>query len=179
MENTSTIKRGKTYSIVITAMFAALTAVFSQISIPIGPVPINLALLSVFVAGGLLGIKRAVISQLVYVLIGAVGLPVFAGFKGGVGALTGPTGGYIIGYVLAAGAVALITAVWNKKLPALIVSMLAGLVICYAFGTAWFVISSGTNLLAALSSCVFPFLPGDALKIAAAAALCLRLKRVV
>ncbi len=161
---------------VLVALFAALTAVFSQISIPIGPVPINLGLLAVFVAGGLLGLKRAMLSQVVYVLLGAAGVPVFVGFKGGLAALAGPTGGYIIGYVIAAGVIALLCRVARKRTILLIAAMIAGLVVCYAFGTAWFVISSGTNLAAALMTCVVPFLPGDAAKIAAAVILCSALR---
>ena len=179
MDTANSVKKSATYSIVITALFAALTAVFSQISIPIGPVPINLAMLSVFVAGGLLGIRRAMISQLVYVLLGAVGVPVFAVFKGGFAALAGPTGGYIIGYILAAGTIALICHFWNKKVVALIVAMVAGLAVCYAFGTAWFVISTGSELWYSLTVCVFPFLPGDAAKIIVAVLLCSRLKKLV
>ena len=78
------------------ALFAALTAVCSQLAIPIQPVPINLALLSVYIAGGLLGGGMGAASQAVFLLIGAVGVPVFAGFRGGVQALVGPTGGYLI-----------------------------------------------------------------------------------
>lgn len=179
MDNTNSVKRGAAYSTVLISLFAALTAVFSQFSIPIGPVPINLALLSVFVAGGLLGIKRAMISQVIYVLLGAVGVPVFVGFRGGFQAVAGPTGGYIIGYILAAGIIALICALWNKKVAALAIAMVAGLIVCYAFGTAWFIISTGTGFVAALSSCVIPFLPGDAAKIIAAVILCSRLKNSV
>lgn len=179
MDTTNTVKKGAVYSLVLTALFAALTAVFSQISIPIGPVPINLAMLSVFVAGGILGIRRAMISQLVFVLLGAVGVPVFAGFKGGFAAIAGPTGGYIIGYVLAAGTVALICHLWNKKIVALTVAMVAGIAVCYAFGTAWFLISTGAELWYSLTVCVFPFLPGDAAKIIVAVLLCSRLKKVV
>ena len=84
------------------ALFAALTAVCSQLAIPIQPVPINLALLSVYIAGGLLGGGMGAASQAVFLLIGAVGVPVFAGFRGGVQALVGPTGGYLIGYAAAA-----------------------------------------------------------------------------
>ena len=137
------------------ALFAALTAVCSQLAIPIQPVPINLALLSVYIAGGLLGGGMGAASQAVFLLIGAVGVPVFAGFRGGVQALVGPTGGYLIGYVA------------------------AGMAACYALGTAWYCVQSGTPALAALSTCVFPFLPGDAVKIAAAALLVPRLKRVI
>lgn len=179
MDTANSVKKGAVYSLILTALFAALTAVFSQIAIPIGPVPINLAMLSVFVAGGLLGVRRAMISQLVYVLLGAVGVPVFAGFKGGFAAIIGPTGGYIIGYILAAGTVALICWLWNKKIIALAVAMVAGLAVCYVFGTAWFVISTGSELWYSLTVCVFPFLPGDAAKIIVAVLLCSRLKKIV
>lgn len=102
MDNTKPMKSTKIYAIIITALFAALTAVFSQISIPIGPVPVNLALLAVFTAAGLLSPGRAVLSQVVYLLLGAVGVPVFSGFRGGFAVLAGPTGGYIVGYIVAA-----------------------------------------------------------------------------
>ena len=92
----------KTRSLILCALFAALTAVLSQIAIPIQPVPVNLATFSVFVAGGVLGAKRGAISQAAYVLLGVIGLPVFASFSGGMGILLGPTGGYIVGYVAAA-----------------------------------------------------------------------------
>ena len=108
------IKSSKTYSLVITALFTALTAVFAQISIPIGPVPINFAIFGVFLAGGILGLKRGVISQLIFVLIGAVGVPVFSNFGGGIGKLMGPTGGYIIGYIVAALIIGLVFMVFDK-----------------------------------------------------------------
>lgn len=173
------IKKGKTYSIVLIALFAALTAVFSQISIPIGPVPINLAMLAVFVAGGVLNIKCAIISQVVYVLLGMVGVPVFAGFRGGFAVLAGPTGGYILGYILAAGIIALICRQWNKSTVVLVISMVVGLVLCYSFGTGWFAIQSGAGIWATFTTCVVPFLPGDAAKIIVAVILCSRLKKSV
>ena len=97
MENT-------TKKITLCALFAALTAILSQISIPLPftPVPINLAMVSVFMAGALLGAKRGAISQVVYVIIGIIGVPVFASFTAGIGIVVGPTGGYIAGYIVAA-----------------------------------------------------------------------------
>ena len=161
------------------ALFAALTAVCSQLAIPIQPVPINLALLSVYIAGGLLGGGMGAASQAVFLLIGVVGVPVFAGFRGGVQALVGPTGGYLIGYVAAA----FVTGVIVKRLGAkplkIALACAVGMAACYALGTAWYCVQSGTPALAALSTCVFPFLPGDAVKIAAAALLVPRLKRVI
>ncbi len=179
MDNTKPMKSTNIYAIIITALFAALTAVFSQISIPIGPVPVNLALLAVFTAAGLLSPGRAVLSQVVYLLLGAVGVPVFSGFRGGFAVLAGPTGGYIVGYIVAALTISLLLKRFGKKIHTVIPSIIAGLALCYTFGTAWFVISTGTGILEALMVCVVPFLIGDAAKIAAATLLIHRLKKVV
>ena len=94
-------RSGSIFSYILCALFAALIAVCSQIMIPMPftPVPINLALLAVWVCGGVLGAKRGAITLIVYILLGAVGAPVFVGFNAGLGALAGPTGGYIIGYL--------------------------------------------------------------------------------
>lgn len=164
---------------VFCALFAALTAVISQFSIPIGPVPINLATLAVFIAGAVMGAKYGAISQLVYVLLGAVGLPVFAGFNGGVHVLVGPTGGYILGYIAAAWLVGLLTKHFGKSVWGLIPPMVAGLVLCYLMGTVWFMTVTKTGLWVSLTLCVFPFLIGDALKIAAAVALVPQLRKAL
>ena len=147
-------------------------AICSFITIPLGftPVPINLATLGVFLTGGILGKKYGSISLIVYILLGAVGVPVFAGFKGGLGVLAGPTGGYIIGY-LAAFLTGLLVELVSRKTGtnsdksaksshraiSIITAMIAGLAACYALGTAWFMISTGTGLGAALISCVIRF----------------------
>ena len=101
----------KTNRLILCAFFATLTVVGTIISIPLpfSPVPINMALLSVFLAGSLLGAKFGALSQLVYICLGAAGLPVFSKFSGGAAILAGPTGGYIIGYIVAAFFVGLIT----------------------------------------------------------------------
>lgn len=157
----------KTKPMVFCALFAALMAVFSQIAIPLpGLVPINLATLGVFLSGAILGWKYGGLCQIVYLLLGAVGLPVFAGFRGGLQVLAGPTGGYLIGYLLAAVLIGLLLQIKsaNWMLP---VAMVLGLAACYTLGTAWYVISSETpiSVAAAVLACVVPFLPGDALKI--------------
>ena len=161
----------KTRNLILCALFAALTAVLSQIAIPIQPVPINLATFSVFVAGGVLGAKRGAISQAVYVLLGAVGLPVFSSFSGGMGILFGPTGGYIVGYVAAAWLVGLLSAGCHGKAYWFALSMGGGLALCYLLGTAWYMVVAHTGLVESLLLCVVPFLPGDAAKIAVAALL--------
>lgn len=160
------------------ALFAALTAVCSQIAIPMpSMIPINLGLLAVYLSGGLLGGLGGALSQLVFLLLGAAGVPVFAQFRGGLGVLAGPTGGYIIGYVAAAGLIGLLAERWGRGFWKLAAGMVLGTAVCYAFGTAWFVALTGKGLAAALGACVLPFLPGDAVKIALAAWLVPKLHR--
>lgn len=178
MENYS-----KTVNLMLCALFAALTAVCSFISIPLPftPVPVNLATLAVFLAGGLLGHKYGTVSQLVYIALGAAGLPVFHNFTGGLGILAGPTGGYIIGYAAAAFLTGAVIHLLKQKdsLLALVGAMLAGLASCYLLGTLWFMISSGSGLYVSLAACVIPFLPGDGLKIVAACLLIKKLRPVL
>ncbi|WP_066460044.1 biotin transporter BioY [Anaerotruncus rubiinfantis] len=164
-------QRITTHDMILCALFAALTALLSQLAIPLQPVPINLATLAVFLAGGILGAKYGALSQLVYVLVGAVGAPVFSSFTGGVGILVGPTGGYIAGYIMAALLVGWMTEKFGKTNFVLVSSMLLGMAVYDLLGTAWFMISTGTGLMQSLALCVVPFLFGDALKILAAAIL--------
>ena len=123
--------------------------------------------------------KHGLLAVAVYILVGAVGLPVFSGFTGGVQKLFGATGGYIAGYIpcaLIAGL--LIDRFENKKwiYPA---AMVLGTVALYALGTAWFMFVTKNSLAASLAVCVVPFLPGDALKIVAASAIAYPLRRLV
>lgn len=168
---------GRTRAMVLCALFAALTAVGSQLAVPIQPIPINMAMLFVFLAGGLLGAKKAAVSMLVYVAIGAIGVPVFAGFRGGPQVLVGPTGGYILGYLVAASITGFAVDRWGERLWVIASAMVVGLLFCYAFGTLWFVILTGKGLVPALMGCVVPFLPGDAAKIIVASLLTKALRR--
>lgn len=180
-----------TTALVLCGLFAALNAICASITIPLGftPIPINLGTLGVFLTGGLMGKKYGSISIMVYIFLGAVGLPVFSGFRGGLGVLTGPTGGYIVGYLAAVFVIGLITEkscitknsevgknTGLKKVSSDIIAMLIGLLLCYLLGTLWFMFTTGAGIGAALASCVIPFLPGDALKITAAAFLAVRLR---
>jgi len=171
--------QSKTTALLLSALLAALTAVFSVVSLPLPftPVPVNLATLSVMLAGGLLGHKYGTLSQTVYVLLGAVGVPVFHSFSGGLGILVGPTGGYLMGYVAAAFAIGLLLHLIDGSPPflLLICTLVVGALVYLSLGTAWFMLSTGVGLLPALTACVFPFLPGEALKITAAAILLPRL----
>lgn len=171
--------------IVYIAMFTAIITVCAQISVPLGIiVPFTLQTLGIFAAAAMLGTKRGVLSVIVYILLGLVGLPVFAGFSGGISVLFGPTGGYIIGFVFTALVTGFITNKFGKKIWILIVSMIIGLLLCYVFGTAWFIIlynmqGKAMNLATALSYCVIPFLIADCLKIIVASVLVNRLDKIV
>ena len=170
----------KTKQLISCSLFAALTAILSQISIPLPftPVPINLATLSVLLSGALLGKKGGAISQVVYTLLGAIGLPVFANFLSGIGVIFGPTGGYIIGYIVAAFVVGIIIEKTNRNLITYLLSMILGIISCYILGTAWFMYITNSNLLTSLTMCVFPFIPGDIVKIVIGAFLANRLKKI-
>ncbi len=159
--------------IAITALFTAITAVFSQIAIPqpFSVVQINLGLLAVLLAGGILPPRLAVMSQGIFLLLGGVGIPVFAGFKGGFNALVGPTGGYLVGYIVAALLVSVLLKLWGRKVYMVAVAMTLGVLSCYTLGTIWYSVSTNTDVLSALLMCVLPFIIGDALKIAVAVIL--------
>ena len=159
----------KTKDLTHVALFAALLAICSWISIP-SSVPFTLQTLGVFMAVGLLGKKRGTLAVIVFLLLGLFGLPVFSGFKGGVGVLFGPTGGYLIGFIGTAYIMGSILERHGRSTASMLIAMVIGLLICYAFGTAWFMIVYGKvqgsiSLLATLSMCVFPFIIPDILKI--------------
>ncbi|MCR4591469.1 MAG: biotin transporter BioY [Lachnospiraceae bacterium] len=171
----------KTLDLVYIAVCAVLTAVCSWISIP-AVVPFTLQTFAVFLVLELIGGKRGTISIIVYILMAAVGLPVLSGFAGGPGALVGMTGGYILGFIFIGLIYMLGEKLFGRKLPVRIISMVLGLFICYAFGTAWFmtVYARKTGPIgagAALSLCVIPFIIPDLLKISLAVMLAHRIRR--
>ena len=165
MNQTETIdyKHGTTYAITVTALMTAVTCILAPLSIPIGPVPISLTNLAIYISLYLLGWKRGTISYLVYLLIGLVGVPVFSGFTGGIGKLAGPTGGYIIGFIAMAVIAGLVIDKCHNRWLQLL-GMIVGTAVCYAFGTAWFCISASYTVGAALTVCVIPFIPADLIK---------------
>lgn len=174
------MRHSKTTNLLLCAIFATITGVTSGIIIPLPftPIPMTLATLAVMLTGGLLGSKYGSISMIVYVLLGAFGAPVFSGYTGGFGKLIGPTGGYILGYILTAFIIGIIIEKINKKNSFYIniIAMGIGISTCYILGTLWFMISTNTPLWASLVSCVFPFLIGDVLKIVAGAMLIKKLR---
>ena len=155
--NTNAVRR-----CVVSALFAAVLCVLGPLTFPIGPVPISLATLWILLTAGLQG-RRGTLCVLVYLMLGAVGLPVFSCFAGGVSVLFGPTGGYLIGYIPLAYCAGLgaESGRWG-----FLAGMLAGTVFLYALGTWWFSVQSGLKFLQAAGTCVVPFLPVDVLKAA-------------
>lgn len=175
--------RLNTGDLALVALFAAVMAVCSWITVP-AAVPFTLQTMGVFLAVGLLRGKRGTISVLVYLFLGAIGLPVFSGFAGGLGYMMGATGGYIIGFLFSALIMWFMEKVFGRDMKILILSMVLGLILCYAFGTAWFMtVYSGSNgpidLATALGWCVFPFIIPDAIKIAVACLLIRRLRPAI
>ena len=167
-----TRRKMKTIDLAYMALGAVIIAVCSWISIPT-TVPFTMQTFAVFCVLGLLGGKRGTISIHVYILLGAVGVPVFSGFSGGFGIIIGPTGGYIIAFILMGLLYWLIEVLFGTKLYIRIIAMVAGLLVCYAFGTAWFMVvyarqTGPMGLGAALASCVVPFIIPDLIKMALA-----------
>lgn len=157
------------------ALMAVLMSVCSWISVP-APVPFTMQTFAIFCALCLLGGRRGSTAVLLYILMGAVGLPVFSGMSGGLGKLLGPTGGYILGFLLSALLYWLLEDWAGRGLLQRAAVLLLGLALCYAFGTAWFVVvySAGRGpitVMGALSLCVFPFLVPDGIKLALALSL--------
>ncbi len=173
------MKKDATRKLVFCALFAALLAVLAQVQLPIGPVPISLATFGVMLCGLLLGWRYGALAVAVYILLGAIGAPVFAGLQGGAGRLAGPTGGYIIGYLPYAVLTGLNAPRLQERFEGRCVLLLLGTAVCYLLGTAWFMHATGRSLGESLTLCVLPFLPGDAAKIALAAFLAPRLRKAM
>ena len=182
---TGTTRMFTTREVVFTVICAALLAVCSWISIPTA-VPFPLQTFGVFCTLELLGGKKGFFSILVFLLLGAIGIPVFAEFSGGLGVILGATGGYLIGFLLTA------VIYWlseksiplHEKLWFRIIVLLIGLVMCYLFGTLWFIQVYTKNVeaisfRAALDLCVIEFVIPDLLKLTLAVILAGRIKNYV
>ncbi|AFL95894.1 putative biotin biosynthesis protein BioY [Thermococcus cleftensis] len=160
------------------ALFAALTAVGAQISIPIGPVPITLQVLVVLLSGLVLGPRLGFLSQLVYVVMGAVGLPVFAGFQGGFAVLYGPTGGYIVAFPIAAFIAGYVAEKTGKK-SGMLGGSLVGVGVIYLLGWLRLGLFLGGDFQKAFLLGVMPFLPVDAIKAGVAVLIADRVRKAI
>ncbi len=176
-ESKNGTKKLTTYQLTLTAVMAAVICVLGPISIaiPVSPVPISLGSMAVYLAVTVLGMKLGTLSCLIYLLLGLVGLPVFAGGSAGAAKLFGPTGGYLIGYLflaLIAGAfVGRFAENKWKNIAFAALGMILGTIVLYALGTAWLAYSAGMDFQAALWAGVIPFIPGDLVKMVIAVLL--------
>lgn len=150
---------------ILCALFVALTAVCSQIIIPIQPVPITLGTLPAFLSGVILGKKYGALSMVVYILLGAVGVPVFSMGRAGFSVLVSPSGGFIVSWIAVSALIGWICEKYGKKFWTVAGAMAAGNLLCYAVGVSWVIALTGMGVWAALGACMFPFLPGDTAKI--------------
>ena len=174
----------KIKDIVLISLFSAIIVVCSFITIP-SAIPFTLQTFAVFLCLNILGAKKGIISILIYIFLGAVGLPVFSGFNGGIGALLNVTGGYIIGFIFSALTYWLITSTFNKK-PRKIINLFAsfmGLIVCYIFGTLWYIllfVKNGDTIsfTGALTICVLPFIIPDVLKISLSVTISGKIKKI-
>ncbi len=159
------------------ALAAALLCILSPVSVAIGPIPVSLGLFGVLLAGVLLGPLQGTCAVLVFLALGLIGLPVFAGGVGGFPALAGPTGGYLWSYPLvsAAGGFLCRAAVRARNrwvgIAWTVLSLLPGVAVCYALGTLQYCLLTGVTFLQGLAVCVIPFLPFDLIKCLAASVI--------
>ena len=176
----------KVKSIAEVALAAVLITVCSWITVPFPSVPFTLQIFGVYMAVFALGGLKGTLAVAVYIALGLIGVPVFSGFKPGLPALLGPTGGYVWGFLLAALFMWLMQSVVIKKAtaPKTLAAAFGALLLCYAFGTAWFVYVYTNNtgsigVWSALTLCVLPYIVPDALKILGAYKLAQILKKRV
>lgn len=163
--------RNSQREMVLCGLFAAMLAICAWLAIPAGDIAVTMQTFGVFLALGLLGGKWGTVSILIYLLLGAVGMPVFSGFQGGFGVLLGVTGGYLWGF-LASGLV-----YWALERLGKLPAMIGGLLACYACGSLWFLYWSGGGLGFVLLRCVVPYIIPDAVKIGLACSLSRRLHK--
>lgn len=161
----------RTKQMVLIALMTAVTCVLGPLSIPLpfSPVPISLTNFAIFLAIFVLGMKNGTISFIIYLLLGAIGVPVFSSFRGGFQVLAGPTGGYLIGFIFLALIMGFALDHFDRKLVPTIIGMIIGMAVCYAFGTVWLAKLLSLSFKEGLMMGVIPYLAGDAAKIIIAA----------
>ncbi len=175
-------KKAKDISLI--ALFSAIIVICSLVTIP-SAIPFTLQTFAIFLCLNILGAKKGIISILIYIFLGVIGLPVFSGFSGGIGTLLNVTGGYIIGFIFSALTFWWVTFVFNKK-PKKLINLIAsfmGLIVCYIFGTLWYILlfiknGEAINFISAFTICVLPFIIPDILKIALSVVISEKVKKL-
>ncbi len=166
------VPRGLVTDLSLIAAGAALTGIAAQIAVPLWPVPITGQTLAVLLVGSSLGALRGALSMLLYMAAGALGLPVFSDMSSGLGVMAGPTGGYILGFVVAAALTGwLAQRSWDTRLLGGLVSFTAGTVVIFALGMAWLSVSMGLSPELTLRYGLYPFILGGLVKALLAAGL--------
>ncbi len=170
MQTTLTTTTNKTQTMVQIGLITAITCILAPFSIPIpfSPVPISLTVLVLYISAYILGSKRGTLSYFIYLLLGAIGLPIFSGFEGGFGKMLGPTGGYLIGFLFLISVAGFIIERYPDNKVFHIFGMVVGTAICYTFGTIWLSYQLDLNFMQGLSIGVLPYLIGDGIKMAVA-----------
>jgi len=164
----------------LVSLFAALTAVGAFISIPLYPVPLSLQSLFTLLAAMILGSVMGASSQIIYVLLGVIGLPVFAGFKAGIGILFGPTGGFLLGFIISAYIIGKIVELKKEKnIFYYFLVGIIGTIILYIIGITQLSLVTGIGIEKAITVGMLPFLPGDILKIIAASFIASKLRTAI
>ena len=165
------------------AILTALLCICAWIGFPLGDVSITLQTFGLFLTLSTLGGKNGCLVCLLYLLLGAVGLPVFSGFRGGLGTLFSATGGYILGFLAAALVYWLITELLGGRFPVRVMASLLGMAVCYGFGTLWYTMvwthGGSLTLGLILGKCVLPFLLPDLIKLSLALWATEKLKRII
>ena len=164
-------KRPAVIDLTVIALVTAITCILAPLSIPIliSPVPVTLTNLVLYLSLYILKTRKALISYLIYLMLGLVGLPVFSGFSGGLGKLVGPTGGYLVGFIFMILVAGPLGERARGKIWLQIAGLILGTAVCYAFGTVWLAVQMKISIPAGLAMGVLPYLPGDGAKMILAA----------
>lgn len=171
------MKKGSTYQYVLVAFGAAIVAVLAQVTIPLPLIPITGQTLAIGLIVTILGTKLGTLSVLLYILLGAIGIPVFSGMSGGLGVIVGPTGGYIVGFLPTAFIIGLYLKKFGVTIPQAVVANVLGMVVTLTFGTAWLKIAANLTWNAAFMGGAAPFILTGVVKAALAAWLGVIIRR--
>lgn len=160
------VRKFTIHDFVIIGLMTAIICVVSPFSIPLGfsPVPITMAIFIICLTAMVLGPLKGILSCLMYLFLGMIGLPVFSGFTGGIHRLVGPTGGYLMGYLLIAFFAGLFMKRWHHKWHVCLIGLFIGIFCCYAVGTIWLCIQLELSAWSGLCLGVFPYIPADLIK---------------
>lgn len=171
---------GKVRNMILSSIFAAVMCIFSVMTIPVGAVPVSMGIFALVLTSCVLPVGQATAAVAVYVLLGAVGLPVFSGFRGGLAVLVGPTGGYIVAYIPAAAVISYFSNRYARSSrTAEIASVVFAILLCYALGTVQYMAVTNTSAAEAVMVCVAPFCVFDVIKCAAAMYAARKIRRAV